>query len=78
MTVEDLKGVYNVKSNAKYLSGEWSEEQVLKKFLEQFEIGQHKDGTVTLAEFIDYYSGVSASIDNDAYFSLMMAQSWKI
>jgi hypothetical protein len=33
---------------------------------------------VTLDEFIDYYSAVSASIDDDAYFNLMMENSWGV
>ncbi|KAG1700921.1 Calcyphosin-like protein [Nymphon striatum] len=33
---------------------------------------------VTKSEFINYYAGVSASIDNDAYYDLMMRTSWKI
>lgn len=44
--MEDLRGVYNVKMHAKYLSGEWSEDQVLRKFLDSFEVNQHKDGVV--------------------------------
>ena len=33
---------------------------------------------ITLEEFIDYYSGVSAQIDDDVYFSTMMANCWKL
>lgn len=78
VTPDDLKGVYNVRKHPKYLNGEWTEEQIFKKFLDNFEISQHKDGIVTLDEFILYYAGVSASIDSDAYFDMMMRNSWKL
>ncbi|KAK3090470.1 hypothetical protein FSP39_012128 [Pinctada imbricata] len=78
VTVEDLQGVYNVKKHKKYISGEWTEDQCLKEFLDSFDTPNEKDGQVTEEEFINYYSGVSASIDNDAYFHLMMTNAWKL
>lgn len=45
--------------------------QVLREFLETFDTAE-KDGKVTPAEFIKYYSLISAAIDNDDYFELMM------
>ena len=46
ITVEDLKGVYNVKKHKKYMNGEWTEEQCLRQFLDSFD-SQDKDGKVT-------------------------------
>jgi len=78
LTVEDLKGVYNVKKHPKYLNGEWTEEQCLRTFLDAFDTPDNKDGTITHDEFINYYAGVSASIDADAYFDLMMRNAYKL
>lgn len=39
---------------------------------------QKADGIVTFDEFVDYYTDVSASIDNDKYFELMMTNAWKL
>ncbi|KAM8854212.1 calcyphosine-like b isoform 3-T5 [Synchiropus picturatus] len=78
VTVEDLQGVYNAKNHPKYQNGEWSEEQVFRCFLDNFDSPYDKDGKVSVEEFYNYYSGVSASIDNDAYFLLMMKNAWKL
>ncbi|XP_062867733.1 calcyphosine-like b [Trichomycterus rosablanca] len=78
ITVEDLKGVYNVKHHPKYQNGEWTEEQIFRIFLDSFDSPDDKDGKVTKEEFINYYSGVSASIDSDTYFILMLKTAWKL
>lgn len=46
VTMDDLKGVYNVKNHPKYLNGEWTEEKIFSKFLESFEVGGEVDGKV--------------------------------
>ncbi|KAG5835147.1 calcyphosine-like b isoform X2 [Anguilla anguilla] len=78
ITIDDLKGVYNAKYHPKYQNGEWTEEQVFRKFLDSFDSPYDKDGKVTKEEFLNYYCGVSASIDSDVYFILMMKTAWKL
>ncbi len=56
ITVDDLRGIYIVKNHPKYMNGEWSEDQVLRHFLECFEYGQHVDGVVSIRlDSIFYY-----------------------
>ncbi|KAL7376607.1 hypothetical protein ABVT39_011731 [Epinephelus coioides] len=78
ITIEDLRGVYNAKYHPKYQNGEWTEDQVFRKFLDSFDSPYDKDGKVTKEEFVNYYCGVSASIDSDVYFILMMKNAWKL
>lgn len=46
ITIDDLRGVYNVKSHPRYISGEESEENILNRFLANFEQSNTTDGTV--------------------------------
>ena len=41
-------------------------------------LSKAKDGKVTLNEFMDYYSNISASIDDDEYFQLMITNAWNL
>lgn len=99
VTVDDLRGVYNGRAHPKVRSGEWTEEEVLRRFLDNFDASE-KDGQVgacapppppgcwspltarlpqvTLAEFQDYYSSVSASVDTDEEFVAMMTSAWRL
>lgn len=78
VTASDLKGVYDVSKNPNFKNGAMTEEQILRKFLNTFDTKGHEDGIITREEFINYYASVSASIDNDAYFDLMMRNNWKL
>lgn len=78
ITIDDLKGVYDVTKHPKFRSGEWTEDQILDKFLAAFDTPDDYDGKVMPDEWMQYYEGVSASIDQDAYFDLMMRRAWKL
>ncbi|NXX31817.1 CAPSL protein, partial [Nicator chloris] len=78
ITIEDLREVYNVKYHPKYLNGDWTEDQVFRAFLDNFVSPYDKDGKVTTEEFMNYYAGVSASIDTDISFIVMMRNTWKL
>jgi len=78
ISIEDLKHAYCVKSQPLYIAGEVSEESILATFLDHFKKNPTRDGKVTKEEFLNYYSGVSASIDDDCYFNLIMRQAYKL
>jgi len=73
----DLKGVYNTTFHPKVISGEMTEDQVFLEFLANFG-DKNKDGRISREEWNDYYSAVSASIDNDDHFVQLMKTAWKL
>src|SRR3569833_2932186 len=84
LDIEDIKDIYNASKHPDVMQGRKTETQILNEFLETFEMhhnmktmGQN-DSRITLEEFTEYYNNISASIDNDDYFALMMNNSWNL
>lgn len=78
VTLEDVKGKYDASQHPKVLSEEMTEDEVLLKFIGRFEEGVSEDGKLTKEEFLDYYSCISKSIDDDEYFIAVIKSSWKL
>jgi Ca2+-binding EF-hand superfamily protein len=84
--INDIRQVYNAKSHPDVKSGKKKEEEILMEFLDTFEdhfadMRGHADsrnGTITMEEWLEYYNNVSMSIDDDAYFEVMMNSAWNL
>jgi hypothetical protein len=77
VTLDELAAAYDVSSNPDVISGKKTKKEALRDFILQWDT-KDKDDLVTLEEFEDYYKGVSASIDGDDYFELMIRNAWRI
>ena len=73
----DLKGVYNCQMHPKVQNGELTEDEVFLEFLQNFG-DKNNDGKITQEEWIEYYSAVSSSIDNDEHYVQLMKAAWKL
>jgi hypothetical protein len=82
--INDIKGVYNAKFHPDVKAGKRTEDEILGEFLETFETHHNilkngvRDQRVTKEEWDEYYNNISASIDNDEYFELMMNSAWNL
>ena len=78
LDASDIASLYDSSVHPDVISGSSSSQQVLSSFLETFDVGCVVSGKVTIDEFINYYSNISESIDNDDYFELMIRNVWHI
>merc|ERR1719326_299517 len=75
---EDVIDTYDASKHPDVLAGKKTSDEVLREFLDTFDVGGEKDGKVTRNEFMNYYANVSSSIDDDDYFELMIRNAWHI
>jgi Ca2+-binding EF-hand superfamily protein len=74
----DIAGRFDASNHPDVLAGSRSPEEIYREFLDTFDVGGVVDGKVTKEEFTNYYHNLSASIDNDDYFELMIRNAWHI
>jgi Ca2+-binding EF-hand superfamily protein len=85
--LEEIKQSFSPNSHPDIRLGKKSEEEVLCDFLESFELfhntfvistqkDDYRDTRVTQDEFLEFYSTISSSIDDDRYFEMAIKSSW--
>ena len=78
ISVDEMLSVYDLTWHPEVRAGKLTVKEAAKEFMATWEKGQNKDGNITFEEFEDYYKEVSASIDDDNYFELMIRNAWRI
>ena len=81
--MNDIREIYNASGHREVIAGYKTEDEVLRELLDSFDGGEKgssttRDGQVTLKEFFSYYANISAGIDSDDYFELMIRNAWHI
>ena len=76
ITLDEMLRAYDVSFHPDVRSGKITKAQAMKEFMAQWD--RNQDGTITPEEFEEYYKDVSASIDGDDYFELMIRNAWHI
>lgn len=77
VTLDDIAKLYDVSQHPDVVMGNKEPREVYLEFMKLWDT-QVQDGIITFDEFLDYFKDVSASIDGDDYFALMMKNSWKL
>jgi len=79
VTFGEIRKIYEAgtKDHPAVLDGSKTPEQVMREFIAA-SWDKNSDGTITLKEFLDYYSDISVNIDNDDYWELMIRNVWHI
>lgn len=80
ISVDEILAAYDLTWHPEVRAGRMTVKEAAKDFMSQWEKGRNavKDGNVTFEEFEEYYKEISASIDSDDYFELMIRNAWRM
>lgn len=77
ITLQEIRSKYNADGHPDVKRGTLTSDQVMQGFLATWDT-RDKNGVVTFAEFCDYYSGISALVDEDELFEAIIFSSWRV
>lgn len=68
-----FKKIYIVDKHPKYQNGDYTKASIFQKILTNF-----KNNIITRDDFINYYAAISAQIERDIYFDLLMRECYNL
>jgi len=82
VTPAQLKDSFNAEAHPLVACAQLEPGGALSEFLNTFSLLAHlrggcQDGTVAFSDFLAYYEVVSSTVDNDAYFELLLQRLWQ-
>lgn len=77
VTLDELFSKYDATKHPDVISGKLTVDQAIQLFAGQWESNK-PDGMITKQAFVAYYQNLSALIDSDIYFELLMRNAWRI
>ena len=75
VSCSDLRVAFDSSQHPKVISGEITADEAFLEFLTNFG-DKHNDGKISMMEWGDYYSAVSACIQDDGHFAMLIDQQW--
>ena len=75
VAASDLRVAFKCSAHPKVCSGEITEDEAFLEFLTNFG-DKNNDGQISMMEWGDYYSAVSACIESDDHFKMLMESAW--
>ena len=78
--IDDAKAAYNAKRHPDVLQGKRTEQTVLVEFIETLEthhsIHNPDDDSITLDEWLEYFTDIGSPIIDDLQFITMVQNTW--
>ena len=74
LPASDLVEKFNLNSEEDFVKGVESRSELLRRLTDQFD--QNQDGRISESEFVDFYTNVSPSFENDETFCSAVRAHW--
>ena len=75
---QDIITSYDVGLHPDVLRGRRTESEVMKEFLDTFDVGGTQPGKVTRDEFVQYYANISFSVNDADYMEFIIRSTWHV